>query len=435
MKDLKIIEENKKENAAPNTVSGAEKNMIDDLDILPEDLDRRIARTKMQIEALEKLMKTVLKPGIDYDTVLKTGSDYNAVTRTLKPTLLLDGAHQICQAFHLRPEFTIETKTEDRTANPPFLSYFCRCKLYHRPTGMLVAEGIGAANSYESRYRYRWAEAPAEEQKRWQELKNLPGYRSKKIEGRWVLHRRVENPDIFDLQNTLVKMAKKRAYVDATLNATGASRLFTQDLEDIGHPAADKPEYQPAAYQPPSSPPPAQEKHNINGRDSQKTSEPNETKTSAAKNERKLISTVFKIKKIKKERSTDSGYCVLAEIETQTGSGVIAAFGNTAYYLKFYAGEEKVNAVVKTNRIEVNGYTAYEVVKIYSGNSLTKLGGKIKIDVQNGTVYLDTGDKTIELEIPDPELFAQTLDLEGQAVEALLDQLNDKWILHKIQQS
>lgn len=428
MKNLKVLEENKKENAIPDTVSGAEKNMMDDLDILPEDLDRRIARTKMQISALERLMKTVLKPGIDYDIVLKTGSD--AGSRTMKPTLLLDGAHQICQAFHLRPEFTIETKTEDRTVEPPFLSYFCRCRLYHRPTEMLVAEGIGAANSYESRYRYRWVEAPAEEQKRWQEFKNLPGYRSKKIEGRWVLHRRVENPDIFDLQNTLVKMAKKREYVDATLNATGASRLFTQDFEDIGHPAADELEYQPAAYQPPSSPPPAKE----NGRNSKKTSEPNETKTGAAENGRKLISTVFKIKKIKKERSTDSGYCVLAEFETQTGSGLIAGFGSTAYYLKFYE-EKEVNAVVKTNRIEVDGYTAYEVVKVYAGNSLTKLKGKIKIDVQNGTVYLDTGDKTIELEIPDPELFAQTLDLEGQAVEALLDQLNDKWILHKIQQN
>lgn len=420
------LEENKKENAIPDTVSGAEKNMMDDLDILPEDLDRRIARTKMQINALERLMKTVLKPGIDYDTVLKTGSD--AGSRTMKPTLLLDGAHQICQAFHLRPEFTIETKTEDRTVEPPFLSYFCRCRLYHRPTEMLVAEGIGAANSYESRYRYRWVEAPAEEQKRWQEFKNLPGYRSKNINGRWILQRRVENPDIFDLQNTLVKMAKKRAYVDATLNATGASRLFTQDFEDIGHLAADELEEQPTAYQPPSSPPSA------NGRNSKKTSELNGTKTGAAE-KRRLISTEFKIRKIKKEISTDSGYCVLAEIETQTGSGVIAAFGNTAYYLKFYAGEEKVNAVVKTNRIEVNGYTAYEVVKIYSGDSLTKLKGKIKIDVQNGTVYLDTGDETIELEIPDPELFAQTLDLEGQAVEALLDQLNDKWILHKIQQS
>lgn len=212
------------------TEESRELTIIDNLDILPEDLDRRIQRTKMQIEALERLMKTVLTPGVDYDTI----------PGTPKPTLLQDGAHQICLTFHLQPEFHIEDKTEDRTANPPFLAYFCRCRLYHRPSGMLVAEGIGSANSYESRYRYRWVEAPPEEQQRWQELKDLPNYRSRKINNRWVLQRRVENPDIYDLQNTLVKMAKKRAYVDATLNATGASRLFTQDLEDIGHIVAEE---------------------------------------------------------------------------------------------------------------------------------------------------------------------------------------------------
>jgi hypothetical protein len=44
---------------------------------------------------------------------------------------------------------------------------------------------------------------------------------------------RVENPDIADVYNTVLKMAKKRAQVDATLTAVGASDLLTQDLEDL----------------------------------------------------------------------------------------------------------------------------------------------------------------------------------------------------------
>ena len=47
---------------------------------------------------------------------------------------------------------------------------------------------------------------------------------------------RVENSDLADTYNTVLKMAKKRALVDATLTATAASDIFTQDLEDYTPP-------------------------------------------------------------------------------------------------------------------------------------------------------------------------------------------------------
>jgi predicted RNA-binding protein with RPS1 domain len=43
----------------------------------------------------------------------------------------------------------------------------------------------------------------------------------------------VLNPDPFDQENTFVKMAAKRAYMDAVLRGTSTHGLFTQDLEDI----------------------------------------------------------------------------------------------------------------------------------------------------------------------------------------------------------
>jgi hypothetical protein len=43
----------------------------------------------------------------------------------------------------------------------------------------------------------------------------------------------IPNEDIFDLVNTISKMAQKRALVAAALNATGASAVFTQDQEDF----------------------------------------------------------------------------------------------------------------------------------------------------------------------------------------------------------
>ncbi len=52
---------------------------------------------------------------------------------------------------------------------------------------------------------------------------------------------RAENPDPADQYNTVLKMAKKRALVDAVLTATAASDCFAQDLEDLedGIEAAD----------------------------------------------------------------------------------------------------------------------------------------------------------------------------------------------------
>ena len=51
------------------------------------------------------------------------------------------------------------------------------------------------------------------------------------IEGQAV--GKVENDDPYTLANTILKMSQKRAHIAATLNATGASRIFTQDIEDM----------------------------------------------------------------------------------------------------------------------------------------------------------------------------------------------------------
>jgi len=47
---------------------------------------------------------------------------------------------------------------------------------------------------------------------------------------------RIENEDIADVYNTVLKIAKKRAHIDTTLTVTGAADLFTQDLIDEDEP-------------------------------------------------------------------------------------------------------------------------------------------------------------------------------------------------------
>src|SRR5690606_10420847 len=41
--------------------------------------------------------------------------------------------------------------------------------------------------------------------------------------------------DFHDLENTIMKMAQKRSYVGAILEATNSSSRFTQDVEDMDH--------------------------------------------------------------------------------------------------------------------------------------------------------------------------------------------------------
>ena len=70
-----------------------------------------------------------------------------------------------------------------------------------------------------------------------QELIGGRGFSVKKVDGKgWMIARggeKVEHDNPADHYNTVLKMAKKRALVDAVLTATAASDIFTQDLEDI----------------------------------------------------------------------------------------------------------------------------------------------------------------------------------------------------------
>ncbi|MTI61988.1 MAG: hypothetical protein FH762_18755, partial [Firmicutes bacterium] len=163
-------------------------------EVLPPDIQERIGEAKRQNEALMALMKELLKDGTDYGTV----------PGVPKPFLQQPGAQQLGLVFKFRPEFEKIDSIIDFEQEPVFISYEYKCKIYHRENGIFMGEGVGACNSYEKKYKY---------------------YK----EG-------IVFEDPLDRQNTLVKMAKKRAYVDAMLNVTGASRLFTQDpdgLDDI----------------------------------------------------------------------------------------------------------------------------------------------------------------------------------------------------------
>lgn len=121
---------------------------------------------------------------------LNQNSDFGIIPGTPKPTLLKPGAEKILMMLGLQSQFEIADSTRDWEQG--FFQYQIRCKLIKND--ILITEGLGACNSKEKKY-----------------LKASP----------------------YDADNTVLKMAKKRALVDAALMVGSLSDIFTQDLEDI----------------------------------------------------------------------------------------------------------------------------------------------------------------------------------------------------------
>lgn len=180
---------------------------------------------------------------------LVEGVDYGKIPGTDKPTLLKPGAEKLCDVYGLTPRYTIDSYTES-DGDPPFYSWIIRCTLYWRRGDLLVAEGLGEANSWENRYRWRWVpagEVPGGE---------TTGLRTRKTRSGATLYR-VPNDDVWSLRNTILKQAKKRALVDAVLTATRSSGVLTQDLEDLDDATVVDVDGEPAASPPRSAAEPA----------------------------------------------------------------------------------------------------------------------------------------------------------------------------------
>lgn len=217
------------------------------------EFEQRLAELKAGRERVRRIQ----------ETLMVKDTDYGVIPGTPKPTLLKAGAEKLCDFYHLAAEIVTEYVPGDGVTAPP-LRYDAVCYL-HLGTfdGPVVATGSGTANSWERRYRYRRAELTCPScQKSGALLKSkrdpeffcwskkggcgatfpLNDERiSKQSTGD------VENPDPYELANTLLKMAEKRAHVDATLRATATSGLFTQDAEDLPLTGGEPSEEPPAA--------------------------------------------------------------------------------------------------------------------------------------------------------------------------------------------
>lgn len=198
---------------------------------------------------------------------LVEGEDYGTIPGTPKPTLLKPGADKLCELYGLADDYQVVQRTED--FDKGLFDYEIKCILTSKRNGTLVSTGMGSCNSFEKRYRWRDAQRKCPNCGKEAIIKGKEEYG-----GGWLCFPKkggcgakfgdkdpgivdqaigkVQNEDIADLKNTILKMSKKRAKIDATLSATRSSGVFTQDMEDWeSHPSPRPESAQPQTVQAP----------------------------------------------------------------------------------------------------------------------------------------------------------------------------------------
>lgn len=194
-----------------------------------------IQEVQNQVQLIQQVMKAVMKDGEHYGTVPGCGA---------KKVLLKSGAEKLAVTFRLAPEYVIN-RTDMGGGHR---EYEVTCKMVHIPTGQVVGHGVGSCSTMESKYRWRsgmrkcpdcGVESIVKGKKEygggWLCYAAKGGCGKKYKDGDQAIEGQAskqENPDIADVYNTVLKMAKKRAQVDATLTCTGASDIFEQDLDE-----------------------------------------------------------------------------------------------------------------------------------------------------------------------------------------------------------
>jgi hypothetical protein len=161
------------------------------------------------------------------DQALDEKVDYGVVPGTDKPTLLQPGAQRLCIAFGVRPVYEIVEQDVDHDREVQWVKkkkfwnkatrqydvstetgtsfglyrYVVRCRLV-RPDGLCLGEAVGSCSTMESKY--------------------------------------VDRPR--DAENTVLKMAQKRALVGGVLSGFGLSNRFGAEDDAVGDDAPVAPD-------------------------------------------------------------------------------------------------------------------------------------------------------------------------------------------------
>jgi predicted RNA-binding Zn-ribbon protein involved in translation (DUF1610 family) len=196
-----------------------------------------VRETMAELKAIRTFIASEMVDGLDFGIIPGTGN---------KKNMLLPGAQKVCMFFNVYPEYDVQATD----LGGGHVEYVVKTALISRATRQRVASGVGSCATMEGKYRYRSAERKCPQCGAAAIIRGKKEYgggyvcfdkkggcKAKFRDGDPAIESqdagKVENPDIYDTRNTVLKMAKKRSLVDASIGVGCLSELFTQDLEDI----------------------------------------------------------------------------------------------------------------------------------------------------------------------------------------------------------
>src|ERR1700719_397190 len=204
-----------------------------------EPMTLNAAAVTQTMDMLKQVRQFVAKEMVD-------GTDFGVIPGTgTQKVMLLSGAMKVCMLYNCYPKYSVETSE----IGGGHVEFRVKTELVSRATDAVVGSGLGSCSTMESKYRWRNSDAfevtdmaiPADAKEKKADYRKK-GFGMKKTDAGWVWVRftgggtRAENEDIYDQRNTVLKMAKKRSLVDASIGLGCMADLFTQDLDDdVGH--------------------------------------------------------------------------------------------------------------------------------------------------------------------------------------------------------
>lgn len=157
-----------------NIQTGNALTLIENVDV------QTIQKTLNKISQFQNLVKQNLRQN----------HDYGIIPGTPKPTLLKPGAEKILILMGITSEYELIERIQDYDNG--FFAFTVKCVL--TKGDQKITEGLGHCNTKEKKF-----------------IKQDP----------------------CTIANTCLKMAKKRAQIDATLTVSSLSDIFTQDIEEL----------------------------------------------------------------------------------------------------------------------------------------------------------------------------------------------------------
>ena len=180
----------------------------------PQVTPETIQETMQSIALLQDMVRHTLIRDVDYGRIPGTPQD----------SLWDPGASMIIGSFNCYCGQRRILKLEDGDSK---IAVCIEVPILSRRAQQEVGSGIGAASTLETKYKYRWVAKPQDWGYDDAAIKTFKAKRGRE-DGRETMLYRIPNPEHSELLNTIIKMASKRAEVDAAESLPGVSSVLRQ---------------------------------------------------------------------------------------------------------------------------------------------------------------------------------------------------------------